>query len=92
MFWLESAEVEGSYLKQKNYHPSSPWCCLIDSVNSMGHQSHGMLGLWCGMLCELAHCMEWHGISWSSIGILWNSIQFGEVRQEMLEFHLVHLN
>ena len=34
MFWLESAEVEGSYFKQKNYHPSSPWCCLINSVNS----------------------------------------------------------
>ena len=34
MFWLEGAEVEGSYFKQKNYHPSSPWCCLINSVNS----------------------------------------------------------
>ena len=33
MFWLEGAEVEGSYFKQKNYHPSSPWCCLINSVN-----------------------------------------------------------
>ena len=32
MFWLE---VEGSYFKQKNYHPSSPWCCLINSVNSI---------------------------------------------------------
>ena len=31
MFWLE---VEGSYFKQKNYHPSSPWCCLINSDNS----------------------------------------------------------
>ena len=39
MFWLEGAEVEGSYFKQKNYHPSSPWCCLINSVNSM----YGML-------------------------------------------------
>ena len=36
MFWLEGAEVEGSYFKQKNYHPSSPWCCLINSVNSIG--------------------------------------------------------
>ena len=25
---------EGSYSKQKNYHPSSPLCCLINSVNS----------------------------------------------------------
>ena len=35
MFWLEGAEVDGSYSKQKNYQPSSPWCCLIDSVNSI---------------------------------------------------------
>ena len=33
MFCLEDAEAEGSYFKQKNYHPSSPWCCLINSVN-----------------------------------------------------------
>ena len=34
MFWLEGAEVEGSYFRQKNYHPSNSWCCLINSVNS----------------------------------------------------------
>ena len=43
MFWLEGAEVEGSYFKQKNYHPSSPWCCLINSVNSLVTFIH-MLG------------------------------------------------
>ena len=34
MFWLEGAEVEDSYFKQKNYHPTSPRCCLTNSVNS----------------------------------------------------------
>ena len=37
MFWLEGAEAEGSYFNQKNYYPSSPWCCLISSVNRGGH-------------------------------------------------------
>ena len=43
MFWLEGAEVKCSYFKQNNYHPSSPWCCLIDSVNSMYVKLHTVL-------------------------------------------------
>ena len=35
MFWIEGAEVKCYYFKQNNYHPSSPWCCLINSVNSI---------------------------------------------------------
>ena len=34
VFWLEDAEAEGFFFKQKNYHPSNPWCCLINSVKS----------------------------------------------------------
>ena len=49
MFWLEGAEVEGSYFKQKNYHPSSPWCCLINSVNSMGF-GFKWFAIWVGFL------------------------------------------
>ena len=46
MFWLEGAEVEGSYFKQKNYHPSSPSCCSINSVNSLSASTIWGLNKW----------------------------------------------
>ena len=39
MFLLEGAEEEGSYFNQKNYHPSSPWCRLINTVNRLNRIS-----------------------------------------------------
>ena len=50
MFWLE---VEGSYFKQKNYHPSSPWCCLINSVHSITGSEYA--DSMCGALDLCAH-------------------------------------
>ena len=51
MFWLEGAEAEGYYFKQENYHPNSPWCRLINTVNRSWGRIVG-LGLvlgWCGV-------------------------------------------